>query len=181
MTGYEIISKLEEIGYKLELKPGPKINISLLPGYNPDPQEAEKLIDELKANKENVIDYLKLDDEGAFNKYIDEIREQQRYDPRPDLEKDNELWQLVLKEAEKQDKQVYSNLHGFRCAGCSLQLENEQLKMTPGEAIGQHWKNKKEWKQDRKKYLLPYKEEIKDIFQKVARNRCNIDVDKKKV
>jgi hypothetical protein len=64
MTGYEIISKLEEIGYKLELKPGPKINISLLPGYNPDPQEAEKLIDELKANKENVIDYLKLDDEG---------------------------------------------------------------------------------------------------------------------
>ena len=167
MTGYEIISKLEEIGYKLELRPGPKIGYSLLPGYNPDPQEAEKLIEKLKANKENVIEYLKLDDEEAFIKYIDEIREQQRYDPRPDLSEDSKYWQAILKEAEKQDKQVYGNLHGFRIAGCRLQLENEQLKMTPGEAIGQHWKNKKEWKQDRKEYLLPYPKEIKNIFNKV--------------
>jgi len=38
--------------------------------------------------------------------------------------------------AKKAEKQVYGNLHGFRIVGCRLQLENEQLKMTPG---GSYW------------------------------------------
>ncbi|ACL69109.1 hypothetical protein [Halothermothrix orenii] len=172
MTGYEIINESEKIGYKLELRPGPKIGLSLKPGYNPDPQEAERLINKLKANKENVIEYLQLDDKAAFNKYIEELREQNRYDPRPDLSEDSELWQTVLKEAEKQDKQVYSNLHGCRCGGARLKTEKGQLKLIPAIGPDQFWKNKEEWDQDRKEFLLPYASDIKEIFIKVQRKCC---------
>jgi hypothetical protein len=48
-----------------------------------------------------------------------------------------------------------------------LQLENEQLKLLPGAAIGQHWKNKKEWKQDRREYLIPFKDTISAVFKAV--------------
>jgi 2-keto-3-deoxy-galactonokinase len=102
-----------------------------------------------------------------LEEYLQQEREKNRYDPRPDLSDDTELWQAVLEEAKKQDRQVYSNLHGFRCVGCRLQLENEQLKLLPGAAIGQHWKNKKEWKQDRREYLIPFKDTISAVFKAV--------------
>jgi len=173
MTGYEIINQLEKVGYKLELRPGPKIELSLKQDYNPDPEETEKLINELKANKENIIDYLMLDDRAAFNKYIEELREVNQYDPRPDLEDDTELWQLVLKEAKKVGSQLYGNLHGYRCSGANLKRKGNNLKLITKHLIGNEWKNKQEWLKDREEYLLPYKEEITEIFQKVIDKKNN--------
>jgi len=168
LMGYDIISRLEELGYNLELKPGRKINISLKPGFKPDPQKAEELINELKANKDEIIKYLSLTEEEAFNLYIEELREKNRYDPRPDLKEDHDYWQAVLKEAEKLDKQIYSNLHGFRCAGCRLKIEGDGLRLFPAVGPGQQWKDKREWIQDRQEHLLPYAKEIKEIFEKVS-------------
>jgi len=108
-----------------------------------------------------------------FKEYLQQERNKNRYDPRKDLKSDSEYWQAVLKEAEKQDKKVYSNLHGLRCVGCKLKLSKGKLKLIPGEAIGRHWQSKAEWKQARQEYLIPYKDTIKAVFETVEREVVN--------
>ena len=98
-----------------------------------------------------------------FENFIEKQRAKNNYDPRPDLEEDHHLWQSVLKLAEQRNKKLYWNLHGFRIAGCKLEVKGESLKMNP--AIGDIWKDKSEYMKDRKQYLLPYKDLIVDIFQ----------------
>ena len=103
-------------------------------------------------------------EEFDLDNYLNELRQKNKYDPRPDLEEDHELWQLVLKEAEKIDRQVYGNLHGFRCAGCQLEIKDNQLTLIPGQALKNYYQDKNKWQQDRQEYLLPYVKEIKQIF-----------------
>jgi len=113
-------------------------------------------------------------EEKELEDFLQLERKKNRYDPRKDLSEDHELWQVVLKEAGKVDRQLYGNLHGFRCMGCRLKKNKNILRLIPAPDY-------ENYQEDRREYLLPYKAEIKDIFQKVARNRCNIDVEKKKV
>lgn len=85
-------------------------------------------------------------------------------DPRSDLKQDTDLWQLVLACATcYQDKLVFGNLHGFRCAGSQLQLNGKDLAFK----LPSEWDEttKTEMKQ---KYALPYLKQFKQIFKFVA-------------
>src|SRR5690554_315232 len=99
-----------------------------------------------------------------LDKFLQQEREKNRYDPRPDLGKDNKLWEEVLKTAERVNKQIYSNLHGFRCAGARLKVKDGKLKLFPTIGLGYYWKNKADYRKDRKEYLMPYEKEILLIF-----------------
>jgi hypothetical protein len=96
------------------------------------------------------------------DEYLNKSREKNKYDPRSDLENDGKLWQMVLREAEKVDQQVYGNLHGFRCAGCRLKLQDNKLAMMPPNNA-----NEGNYKRDRIEFLFPYKNEIISIFKEV--------------
>ncbi|MCF8002008.1 MAG: hypothetical protein K9K76_09150 [Halanaerobiales bacterium] len=109
--------------------------------------------------------------ELSTEEYLQEERKKAKYDPRPDIKEDHNLWQLVLKKAEKTSKQLYGNLHGFRIAECRLVLAENGLNLVPDGAINKigEWKNKTEWQQDRQKYLIPFKKEIRNIFKEVEK------------
>ena len=99
--------------------------------------------------------------------YLKELRLKNKYDPRKDIETDSELWVKVLRQAEKIDKQLYGNLHGLRCIGCQLEIKDNQLILIPGQALNDYYQSNEEWINDREKYLLPYAQEIKSIFEAV--------------
>jgi len=85
-------------------------------------------------------------------------------DPRKELEQDSLLWQAVLGCASAyKDKQIYGNLHGFRCSGARLILKENILTLQ----LSSEWDDatKKEMKQ---KYIVPCLAQIKTIFKFVA-------------
>ena len=104
-----------------------------------------------------------------LDNYLNELRLKNKYDPRKDIEEDSKLWIKVLKEAEKVDRQIYGNLHGCRCGGARLKIEEGQLKLIPAIGPDQFWKSKEEWDRDRKEFLLPYTGDIKEIFENTQR------------
>ena len=90
-----------------------------------------------------------------------------RHDPRPDIEEDHKYWKLVLKEAEKIDKELYFNLHGFRCVGAKLELDSNGFNLLSGPEVTDYWQDKSEWQASRKEFLFPYTNEIKQLFAEV--------------
>ena len=104
-----------------------------------------------------------------FNKWINELRYKNKYDPRPDIKEDSWLWNNVLKTAEKIDGDIYGILHGFRCAGCMLKLKNNHITLKPNIGQKKHWKTDKEWKRDREEWLIPKIESIKVVFSTVEK------------
>lgn len=87
-------------------------------------------------------------------------------DPRPDLEEDSFFWNLVFLCAKRfEDKQIFANLHGFRCSGVTLLLQNKNLIFKFSDEWNEETKEK--FKQ---KYAMPYVKEFKTIFKFVAEN-----------
>jgi hypothetical protein len=111
--------------------------------------------------------------QNKFEEYLNKLVEKHKYDPRPDLKKDSKLWQVVLKTAERVNKQIYSNLHSFRIAGARLKVKDGKLKLIPTIGQNKYWKTKADYQKDRKEYLLPYTEEIKEIFKEVEDGYSN--------
>jgi len=86
------------------------------------------------------------------------------FDPRIDLKQDHMLWELVLACATQyQDKQIFGNLHGFRCGGAHLILkDNNLLFQLP-----------KDWPEEMKfefktLYIMPYIKQIKEVLSFIA-------------
>ena len=120
-------------------------------------------MEEFEQNKSTVIN----NSDNCRKKAEDYLLED---DPRPDLSDDTNYWRAVLTEAKKIDNQLHGNLHGFRCAGAKLELDDGQLQLIPD--IGQDnwvWPDKQSYLRDRRKFLMPFKAEIKDIFEKVGK------------
>ena len=109
---------------------------------------------------------VKIENEKDFDEYVRKERLKNKYDPRPDLKEDADLWNKVLKAAEKLKGEVYGILHGFRIKGAKLKLKDSGIVMEPRKS---GWENEQEWKSDRKKWLLPHKEKIKEIFNIVEK------------
>lgn len=87
-------------------------------------------------------------------------------DPRFDLEEDTFFWTLVLLCAKRfEDKNIFANLHGFRCSGATLTLKDNNLIFQ----FSNEWdkETKEKYKQ---KYAVPYLKEFKIIFKFVAEN-----------
>lgn len=72
------------------------------------------------------------------------------------------LWQLILNVADEMypDSEVYWVLDGFAIEGAKIKVGDKGFKMVRGK----RW-TKKEWKNDRSEFLLPFKNEIKYIFK----------------
>ena len=87
-------------------------------------------------------------------------------DPRNDLKEDHNLWEFVLACAnEYKNKNIFGNLHGFRCAGSRLSVVDKNL----------NFKFPNEWdiqirKEFREKYAIPYLREFRTIFRFVVEN-----------
>ena len=106
----------------------------------------------------------------TFNEYIKKIRKKNKYDPRKDLKQDTWLWKKTLKTAEKVDKEIYNILHGLRCCGAKLKLDDSnKLILRPVIDSNSFWDNKQDWKEKREKYLLPNAKAIKKVFGKVEK------------
>ncbi len=144
MTPYEIIQELRKFKYSVKKVGYKKLEIRYFGSGEPDPEKIGPLLQELKDKKEQVLQLLE--------------------DPRPDLREDSHLWQGVLKKAKNIDNFMHGSLHGFRCAGCRLKLEGDTLRLYPSD----HWKNKEEYNQDKVEYLIPHKEEIRQLFKDIA-------------
>ena len=93
-------------------------------------------------------------------------REYNKYDPRPDLKEDHGYWRLVLKEADKLDHNLYCILHGYRCVGTRVKVDEGILKLKKGEEWDQYWKDEKSYKKESYKSLLPYRNLIKEILKR---------------
>lgn len=106
-------------------------------------------------------------DNESFNNYIDRLRAKYKYAPRPDLKENSQLWKQVLKTAEKIDKKAYYILHGFRCGGAKLKTINDEITMVPRTGENYLWQSREEYMKDRKKWLMPLRESISEIFNLV--------------
>ena len=101
-----------------------------------------------------------------FVSFVYNQRECNKFDPRHDLDSDHEYWQLVLKEADKLDHTLYGILHGYRCVGTRLKIDDEILKLKKGEEWEQYWKDENSYKKESYKSLLPYRNLIKEILKR---------------
>ena len=93
-------------------------------------------------------------------------REYNKYDPKPDLDRDHEYWKLVLKEAVKLDHDLYGILDGYRCVGTRLIKEDGKLKLKKGEEWEKYWTTDKEYKKECYKILIPFRDLIKEILKR---------------
>lgn len=59
------------------------------------------------------------------------LSKKNRFDPRPDLKQDANLWRAVLRTAHKLDRKVYGVLHGIRCLGGRLVTSESHLELKP--------------------------------------------------
>ncbi len=101
---------------------------------------------------------------NKLDKYLQKHREQNRYDPRPDLTKDHEYWVAVLKQAEQEGNDTYGILHGFRCAGAKLVLKDNKLVMEPRLGKNNLWQSKEEYEDDKEYWLVPRTMQIFRVF-----------------
>jgi len=89
-----------------------------------------------------------------------------KYDPRSDLKEDHNYWKLVLREAGKLDHKLYCILHGYRCFGNRLTIDDGILKLKKGEEWERYWVNNEDYKKENYKFLLPYRNLIKEILKR---------------
>jgi len=127
--------------------------------------DVSKLVEKVIPDKEEELEEFlqnppdNLENTEVYNEYCRKLSEIGKFEPRPDLKKDTEYWQNLLKKAYNLDNQVYNLLHFLRCSGTQLKDDNGSLRMVPAEDF-------KEWNKYRKEYLLPIKDIIKDLLNK---------------
>ena len=131
-------------------------------------QNDNKNAEEEKINSNE--DKVEIKDDESFEDYITRIRSKYKYDPRPDLEEDSQLWKKILKLAEGIDKKAYHILHGFRCGGAKLEIKNDKVNMKPRIGKNHLWQSQEEYNKDRKQWLMPLKDSISEIFDALELN-----------
>ncbi len=87
-------------------------------------------------------------------------------DPYPERE-DHHLWDAVFRVAQEFYSSVWSLLLGMRASGARLKVGDRGLIMYPvfsDDVEESAWPDKEKWKKEKEKYLLPRKDEIKEVF-----------------
>ena len=120
------------------------------------PKEASK-------NCSTEINLNRKEDE-EFTEYMARIRKYYKHDPRPDLKEDSHLWEIVLDIAERNYTEAYRILHGFRCGGARLKQGAHTIKMEARIGSDHLWQSKKEYMADRKRWLIPKRKILSEIF-----------------
>ena len=144
MTNYELLKKLRELKIAVDLHGYDSLKVFYFGDDEKPPREALPLIEKLKERKPEIIKLLE--------------------DPRPDLQEDSHLWQEVLLKAKQIDSDIHGSLHGFRGVGCTLEVKGDSLQMIPSD----YWRSEASYREDKMEFLMPHKENIKQIFKEVA-------------
>jgi hypothetical protein len=93
------------------------------------------------------------------------------FDPRPDLVEDSELWKRVLVEADATDLEVYSILHGFRCAGAQIVRSGHGIQLRPRidpSGSTSVWTTSEDYRADRERWLVPLRDQLTTVFRNAA-------------
>lgn len=100
----------------------------------------------------------------AKNKKISTTKtyKKEAHDSRPDIKEDHFIWEEVLKVAYKMGD-VYGILHGLRCGGSRLSLDDRSLTFVFGTTF-----LPTDISRIKTKYIQPHKNEIKQVFYNVA-------------
>ena len=166
----QIAKTLEDSKVRLVLQQNGKINFKFTGDNEQDKKEARSKIKELlptiKKHKEKLI---KVIDEVAYQRFIQEKREENKFDPRQDLKEDSDLWKLFLKTAYNEDTKVYEIMHGYRCLGTRLKVEDGNVLIDQKRTIKESdaFKNKKAWQRGLSKHIKPIKDDLKAVLKKV--------------
>lgn len=89
-------------------------------------------------------------------------------DPRPDLKFDSKEWTRLLQMAEKKNTTVAWLLNGFRCCGLRLHRDSQGYAMRPEfDPTSSQWTSRQAYEKDRDKWLMPYKQEIIDLLNRL--------------
>lgn len=86
-------------------------------------------------------------------------------DPRPDIKEDAMLWLELLNRLWSSKKELYYTFRGFRCAGSKLRLNNGKIEFTFSEEFDNIF-----IENIRKKYLLPNKDILQIIMNKLSKD-----------
>lgn len=92
----------------------------------------------------------------------------QNIDPRTDLNEDSKDWDKLLKRAQEKNTSLAKILHGFRCGGLRLEKDfkghtvRHRLRPDFSNSI---WKSQEEYDADKKKWLMPYQQQIIDLLE----------------
>lgn len=98
--------------------------------------------------------------------------EDRQHDPRPDLEEDHGLWEVILHcSAEHEDERLYGMLHGLRCCGARLHWDTRGKLRLDYQAAAAETR----WSEDqvRFEWLVPQSDAIKKVFS-TAETRLRI-------
>jgi len=90
-------------------------------------------------------------------------------DPRPDLTSDSKLWTRLLQLAEKESPYLPGILHGFRCEGTRIKKGQKGYALRPDidPAGDSAWISKREYDEEKQKWLNPYRQEIVQLLKKL--------------
>ena len=83
------------------------------------------------------------------------------HDPRPELVEDHERWEVLLLLAERTctiDRTLVNILHGMRCLGAGLAIDDKGLRIVSGEILAAEYGALKA------KWLVPHLREIADVL-----------------
>ena len=136
-------------------------------GENNEGDKTNKGESDNELESENETAQFERKEDENFDEFLNRIRSQYKYDPRPDLTEDSQLWEKVLRNAATKDNKVYSILHGFRCGGAKLEIKNNKVNMKPRIGEKYLWQSQDEYDKDRKEWLMPLRESISEIFDAV--------------
>ena len=98
-------------------------------------------------------------------------------DPRPDLKGDSTAWKRLLKlavkvstasTASKECQELAARLHAFRCVGLRLHWDGKAFSLRPEfDPKSSQWTSQSQYEKDRDKWLMPYKQEIIDLLNRL--------------
>ncbi len=99
---------------------------------------------------------------------IDRGKAAQSIDPRLDLHEDSKDWDKFLRRAQEKNKSLANILHGFRCGGLRLQKDIKgdtvRHRLRP-DFSNSLWQSKEEYDIDKKKWLMPYHQQIIHLLE----------------
>lgn len=90
-------------------------------------------------------------------------------DPRPDINEGLDVWDNLLEESLKVDREMTYVLHGMRIMGCKVVEANsiDGLKIEPVLYSKKSlWKGKDHYKQYCDRWLVKYKDKMKELLVK---------------
>ena len=166
-----LAQSLEKHDVKLVLSNKNKLSFKFTGDNKEDKKEAHRkvkaLLPTIKKHKQQLI---KVIDEIAYQRYVNKIQSESKFDPRRDLKEDSSLWQELLQVAYQENDKIYEIMHGYRCLGTRLKCIEGKIRIDKERTIKESdaFPDKKAWKRGLVKHIMPIQEELKEVLKKTT-------------